>query len=62
MNHDNFVRLSSHGALVCVLGWVVMVLDRKRYPPPFSVRTGARREWRIRRFGIQVLSPNGRGR
>lgn len=38
-------------------GWGLLVVDRAACPPPFSVRYGYTREWRLGRIGVQVLRP-----
>lgn len=38
-----------------IFGIGLRIIDRLRYPAPFSERTGAAKAWRIGRWSVKVL-------
>lgn len=40
-----------------LFGYGITVNDRSKYPAPFSIRYGYRKELRIGKYGIQILKP-----
>lgn len=53
---NTFIEFHKHGFYFRVFGYGLAVINRDEVKPFFSIRNGYRKEYKIGKWGIQLLS------
>lgn len=49
--------IDTYGASFRIFGYGLRFIDRNKFTSPFSIRSGIRKEFRLGKWGIGILTP-----